>query len=127
MQSLNRIPPVSVIAALVLALSAPISFGQTAPGDAAEKIKARELEEAIETCDKGASVPLDFAAKAPPVQYSELALQRFDKARLKALQENCYRAWVGAPTERGCTFNGSGPPWLLAIPMPACSSWRRSC
>jgi TPR repeat protein len=100
MQRVNRLPEISVIASLFLALGASLSYGQAAPDEATKKKEARELAEAIAACDKGASVPLDFSAKVPPVQYSELYPPDFDRAKLKATQEKCQAAWIGAPAEK---------------------------
>ena len=47
-----------------------------------------------------AAVPLDFTAKAPPVQFSELYPLDFDNAKLRATQAKCQAAWVGSPAEK---------------------------
>lgn len=94
----NRRFKIALATTLCLALSASISSGQTASDD--KESKARELAIAIEGCDKGAAVPLDRSAKAPPVQYVELFPADFDKTKLKALQAKCQAAWIGAPEEK---------------------------
>ncbi|MDX8531438.1 hypothetical protein RFM41_03635 [Mesorhizobium sp. VK25A] len=68
-----------------------------AADDAAKKAA---LAEAISVCDKGASVPLDPEAKAPPVQYGELFPQDFDLSKLKTLADKCQAAMLGAPKEK---------------------------
>jgi len=67
------------------------------PDDAAKKAA---LAEAIGICDRGASVPLDPEAKAPPVQYGELFPQDFDLSKLKSLADKCQAAMLGAPKEK---------------------------
>ncbi|WP_292324622.1 hypothetical protein, partial [Mesorhizobium sp.] len=71
------------------------------PDDAAKKAA---LAEAISTCDRGASVPLDPEAKAPPVQYGALFPQDFDLGKLKALADKCQAAMLGAPQEKRLTL-----------------------
>ena len=99
MPRVNRLPGISIVASLLLALSASVAAGQAAQDDAANKKEARELAEAIEACDKGASAPLDFTAKAPPVQYVELVPYNLDLTGLKTLQGLCQAAWVGKPDQ----------------------------
>lgn len=100
--------------ALVLSCLALTPFAGTALGaqasseksdDAAKKAaddaaKKAALAEAINVCDKGASVPLDPEAKAPPVQYGELFPQDFDLSKLKTLADKCQVAMLGAPQEK---------------------------
>ncbi|TPN79529.1 sel1 repeat family protein [Mesorhizobium sp. CU2] len=95
--------------------------------DAAKKAaldaaKKAALAEAISICDKGAAVPLDPEAKAPPVQYGELFPQDFDLSKLKVLADKCQAAMLGAPQEKRLTLewlrvqvalNDKGLPWLL--------------
>ena len=89
------------------------------PDDAAKKAA---LAEAISVCDRGASVPLDPQAKAPPVQYGELFPQDFDLSKLKGLADKCQAAMLGAPLEKRLTLqwlrvqvalNQAGLPFLL--------------
>lgn len=87
---------------LAAAVSVLVSVSGVLAGTAAEDKTARdkaELLRAIEACDRGAAVPLDFSAKAPPVQYWELAPKDFNLASLKPLQGDCQAAWVGAPDQ----------------------------
>ncbi|UVC06684.1 sel1 repeat family protein [Rhizobium sp. TH2] len=101
MSHLVRFAALSLASAVSLSCLSPSAFAQTANDDAARKEReAREIAVAVEACDKGATAPLDFTAKAPPVQYIELFPADFDKAKLKALQEKCQQAWVGAPKEK---------------------------
>lgn len=101
MSHLVRIAALSLLSAVSLSCLSPSAFAQAANDDAARKEReAREVAIAVEACDKGATAPLDFTAKAPPVQYFELFPADFDKAKLKALQEKCQQAWVGAPKEK---------------------------
>ncbi|MDG4896292.1 hypothetical protein P9272_22225 [Mesorhizobium sp. WSM4976] len=77
--------------------------------DAAKKAaddtaKKAALAEAISVCDKGAAVPLDPEAKAPPVQYGELFPQDFDLRKLKTLADKCQAAMLGAPQEKRLTL-----------------------
>ncbi|RWD64843.1 hypothetical protein [Mesorhizobium sp.] len=72
-----------------------------AADDAAKKAA---LAEAISVCDRGASVPLDPEAKAPPVQYGALFPQDFDLSKLKALADKCQTAMLGAPQEKRLTL-----------------------
>ncbi|TPK97414.1 MULTISPECIES: sel1 repeat family protein [unclassified Mesorhizobium] len=67
------------------------------PDDAA---KNAALAEAISVCDRGASVPLDPEAKAPPIQYGKLFPQDFDLSKLKILADKCQAAMLGAPQEK---------------------------
>ncbi|TIR15989.1 MAG: sel1 repeat family protein [Mesorhizobium sp.] len=73
--------------------------------DAAKKAaddtaKKAALAEALGVCDRGASVPLDPEAKAPPVQYGALFPQDFDLTKLKVLADRCQAAMLGAPQEK---------------------------
>ncbi|TIV58710.1 MAG: sel1 repeat family protein, partial [Mesorhizobium sp.] len=72
-----------------------------AADDAAKKAA---LAEAISVCDRGASVPLDHEAKAPPVQYGALFPQDFDLTKLKTLADKCQAAMLGAPQEKRLTL-----------------------
>ncbi|RUX20991.1 sel1 repeat family protein [Mesorhizobium sp. M2A.F.Ca.ET.042.01.1.1] len=77
--------------------------------DAAKKsaddaAKKAALAEAISVCDRGASVPLDPEAKAPPVQYGALFPQDFDLTKLKTLADKCQAAMLGAPQEKRLTL-----------------------
>lgn len=72
-----------------------------AADDAAKKAA---LAEAIGVCDRGASVPLDPEAKAPPVQYGALFPQDFDLTKLKVLADRCQAAMLGAPQEKRLTL-----------------------
>ncbi|RWM13866.1 MAG: sel1 repeat family protein [Mesorhizobium sp.] len=77
--------------------------------DAAKKAaddtaKKAALAEAISVCDKGAAVPLDPEAKAPPVQYGELFPQDFDLRKLKTLADKCQAAMLGAQQEKRLTL-----------------------
>lgn len=100
MPLVNRLPRIPAVACLLMVLAASVSFAETATTDAARNREARELAEAIEACDKGASVPLDPTAKAPPRQFTDLYPEGFDMAEARALQARCQSAWVGAPKER---------------------------
>lgn len=89
---------------------------------AVDAAKKAALVEAIGVCDKGAAVPLDPGAKAPPVQYGELFPQDFDLSKLKVLADKCQVAMLGAPQEKRLTLewlrvqvalNGKGLTWLL--------------
>ncbi|TIW18332.1 MAG: hypothetical protein E5V65_13085, partial [Mesorhizobium sp.] len=71
------------------------------PDDAAKKAA---LAEAISVCDRGASVPLDPEAKAPPVQYFELFPQDMNLSKLKSLADKCQAAMLGAPLEKRLTL-----------------------
>ncbi|MEZ2329515.1 tetratricopeptide repeat protein [Mesorhizobium sp. RCC_202] len=90
-----------------------------AADDAAKKAA---LAEAINVCDRGAAVPLDPTAKAPPVPYGELFPQDFDLSKLKVLADKCQAAMLGAPQEKRLTLewlrlqvalNDKGLVWLL--------------
>ncbi|MBW8908714.1 MAG: sel1 repeat family protein, partial [Mesorhizobium sp.] len=90
-----------------------------AADDAAKKAT---LAEAISVCDRGAAVPLDPTAKAPPVPYGELFPQDFDLSKLKVLADKCQAAMLGAPQEKRLTLewlrlqvalNDKGLVWLL--------------
>jgi TPR repeat protein len=97
----NRLPTISTIASLLFALGASNALAQTALDDKASKERlAGEIAEAVTACDKGASVPLDFSAKAAPVQFTELYPEDFDMTKARVLQAQCQAAWVGAPKER---------------------------
>ncbi|MBZ9989357.1 hypothetical protein LB572_19845 [Mesorhizobium sp. BH1-1-5] len=103
--------PVHALALSCLALT-PLAGGAFAAqasseksDDAAKKAaddaaKKAALAEAISVCDRGASVPLDPGAKAPPVQYGELFPQDFDLSKLKVLADKCQAAMLGAPQEK---------------------------
>lgn len=69
-----------------------------------EAAKKAALAEAISVCDRGASVPLDPEAKAPPVQYGQLFPQDFDLSKLKVLADKCQAAMLGAPQEKRLTL-----------------------
>lgn len=121
MHPANRLSKISVAASLLLAFGTSLSFAQTAEDDAAKRKAVAELAEAVAACDRGASAPLDFTAKAPPVQFFQLYPRDFDKNHLKALQAQCQRAWVGAPKEKRLhlewlrvtiMLNESGTQWL---------------
>jgi TPR repeat protein len=90
-----------------------------AADDAAKKAA---LAEAISVCDRGASVPLDPTAKAPPVPYGDLFPQDLDFSKLKVLADKCQAAMLGAPQEKRLTLqwlrvqvvlNDKGLVWLL--------------
>jgi TPR repeat protein len=94
-----------------LALSAPILANAAQGGDgdtpgladqdqAQRQAKAKALALATEACDKGAAVPLDPNAKAPPVQYNELLPYDFGSRQLEVLRSACQIAWAGAPKSR---------------------------
>ncbi|MDB5551629.1 MAG: hypothetical protein JWL86_1613, partial [Rhizobium sp.] len=101
MSHLVRIAALSLLSAVSLWSISSSAFAQAANDDSARKEReARDIAIAVEACDKGATAPLDFTAKAPPVQYFELFPVDFDKAKLKALQEKCQQAWIGAPKEK---------------------------
>jgi TPR repeat protein len=121
MHPANRLSKISMVASIMLALGTSMSFGQSAENDAAKRKAAAELAEAVAACDKGASAPFDFTAKAPPVQLSRLYPSDFDMAKLKALQAHCQRAWAGAPKEKRLhlqwlrvtiMLNQAGTQWL---------------
>src|SRR5690242_831928 len=83
---------------------APLAGGafaaQTPPDKTDDAAKKAALAEAISVCDRGASVPLDPQAKAPPVQYGELFPQDLDLSKLKGLADKCQAAMLGAPQEK---------------------------
>jgi TPR repeat protein len=84
----------------ILLLSSLSLLPAVACAAAAETVRNDEapaLAAAISTCDKGASVPLDSTAKAPPVQYYELFPADLDMRKLEALQKACQQAWAGEP------------------------------
>ncbi|MDX8454492.1 hypothetical protein RFM98_17160 [Mesorhizobium sp. VK9D] len=117
--------PVHVLVLSCFALT-PLAGGAFAvqassdkPDDAAKKAA---LAEAISVCDRGASVPLDPGAEAPPVQYGELFPQDFDLSKLKVLADKCQAAMLGAPQEKRLTLqwlrvqvalNQPGLGWLI--------------
>ncbi|MDX8517300.1 tetratricopeptide repeat protein [Mesorhizobium dulcispinae] len=111
--------PVHVLVLSCLAL-APLTSGAFAaqassdkPDDAAKKAA---LAEAISVCDRGASVPLDPEAKAPPVQYGELFPQDMNLSKLKDVANKCQAAMLGAPQEKRLTLQ-----WLrveVALDQP---------
>jgi TPR repeat protein/peptidoglycan hydrolase-like protein with peptidoglycan-binding domain len=89
------------------ALAFTLALGAALPALAqtdAEKAKAAEaaakLAAAIEACDKGAAVPLDPGAEAPPVQYSELFGPTFDLDALKKIADACQLAQAGAKDQK---------------------------
>ncbi|BCM18543.1 tetratricopeptide repeat protein [Mesorhizobium sp. J8] len=107
--------PVHALVLSCLALTPPagVALGAQAPSeksdDAAKKAaddaaKKAALAEAISVCDRGASVPLDPEAKAPPIQYGELFPQDFDLSKLKTLADKCQAAMLGAPQEKRLTL-----------------------
>lgn len=121
MQRVARLSRISIAVSLAVLLGVSLCFGQAAADDAAKTKEAQDLAEAIAACDEGASAPLDFTAKAPPVQLFQLHPRDFDKNKLKALQARCQRAWVGAPKEKRLhlqwlrvtiVLNESGTQWL---------------
>jgi TPR repeat protein len=71
-----------------------------ATSDAEKTARAKEIAAATDACDKGAAVPLDPAAKAPPVQLMDLLPADFDMTKVKVLQGQCQQAWAGAPKEK---------------------------
>ncbi|WP_292330746.1 hypothetical protein [Mesorhizobium sp.] len=95
------------------------------PDDAAKKAA---LAEAISTCDRGASVPLDPEAKAPPVQYGALFPFDMNFSKLKDLADKCQAAMLGAPQEKRLTLSGCGPRsrstsrgWSFSCRRSSCS------
>ncbi|TIO47474.1 MAG: sel1 repeat family protein [Mesorhizobium sp.] len=110
----------SCLAVLSCFALAPLAGGAFAaqvssdkPDDAAKKAV---LAEAISICDRGASVPLDPEAKAPPVQYGELFPQDMNLSKLKGLADKCQAAMLGAPQEKRLTLQ-----WLrveVALDQP---------
>lgn len=117
-----------VLSCLALTPLAGAAFGAQASSeksdDAAKKAaddaaKKAALAEAISACDRGAAVPLDPEAKAPPVQYGELFPQDFDLSKLKILADKCQAAMLGAPQEKRLTLE-----WLrvqVALNQPGLS------
>ena len=90
-----------VLSCLFLTPFAGGAFAAQAPSDKPDDAaKNAALAEAISICDRGASVPLDPEAKAPPVQYGELFPQDFDFSKLKSLADKCQAAMLGAPKEK---------------------------
>ncbi|MBN9549008.1 MAG: sel1 repeat family protein, partial [Alphaproteobacteria bacterium] len=77
---------------------------QASPDKPEDAAKKAALAEAISVCDRGASVPLDPEAKAPPIQYGELFPQDFDLGKLKSLADKCQAAMLGAPQEKRLTL-----------------------
>ncbi|RWG76878.1 tetratricopeptide repeat protein [Mesorhizobium sp.] len=110
----------SCLAVLACLATAPLAGGAFAaqassdkPDDAAKKAA---LAEAINTCDRGASVPLDPEAKAPPVQYGALFPFDMNLSKLKDLADKCQAAMLGAPQEKRLTLQ-----WLrveVALDQP---------
>ncbi|UCI24988.1 tetratricopeptide repeat protein [Mesorhizobium sp. B2-8-5] len=99
--------PVHTLVLSCLALT-PFAGGAFAAQTSSEKpddtANKAALAEAISGCDRGASVPLDPGAKAPPVQYGELFPQDFDLSKLKTLADKCQAAMLGAPQEKRLTL-----------------------
>ncbi|TPI69129.1 sel1 repeat family protein [Mesorhizobium sp. B3-1-3] len=99
--------PVHALVLSCLALT-PFAGGAFAAQTSSEKpddtAKRAALAEAISACDRGASVPLDPGAKAPPVQYGEIFPQDFDLSKLKILADKCQAAMLGAPQEKRLTL-----------------------
>jgi len=95
--------PLHILFLSCLALAPPAGAALAAqasadkPDDAAKKAA---LAEAISVCDRGASVPLDPQAKAPPVQYLELFPGDLNLDKLKGLADKCQAAMLGAPQEK---------------------------
>ncbi|MDX8505336.1 tetratricopeptide repeat protein [Mesorhizobium captivum] len=111
--------PVHVLVLSCLAL-APLAGGAFAAQASSDKsddaAKKAALAEAISTCDRGASVPLDPEAKAPPVQYGELFPLDMNLSKLKDLADKCQAAMLGAPREKRLTLQ-----WLrveVALDQP---------
>jgi len=95
--------PVHVVLLSCLALTplAGAAFAaQTPPDKSDDAAKKAALAEAISVCDRGASVPLDPQAKAPPVQYLELFPEDLNLDKLKSLADKCQAAMLGAPQEK---------------------------
>ncbi|MCB1446250.1 MAG: sel1 repeat family protein [Rhizobiaceae bacterium] len=82
-----------ITAMLLAVLAGSSALARTTPDEA----RAREIDEAVAACDKGASAPLDASAKAPPVQFAELFPPDLDLSPLRKLQGLCQTAWVGMP------------------------------
>ncbi|KUM27052.1 hypothetical protein AU467_17725 [Mesorhizobium loti] len=123
---LSCLAALSCFAVLFLPVLAPLAGGafaaQASPDKPDDAAKKAALDEAISTCDRGASVPLDPEAKAPPVQYGALFPQDFDLSKLKALADKCQAAMLGAPQEKRLTLqwlrvevalNQPGLTWLI--------------
>ncbi|TIQ34456.1 MAG: sel1 repeat family protein [Mesorhizobium sp.] len=111
--------PVHVLVLSCLAL-APLTGGALAAQASSDKsddaAKKAALAEAINTCDRGASVPLDPEAKAPPVQYGALFPFDMNLSKLKDLADKCQAAMLGAPQEKRLTLQ-----WLrveVALDQP---------
>jgi TPR repeat protein len=84
----------------ILLLSGLTCLAASAAAKSGTEAEAKALADAIEACDKGAAVPLDPTAEAPPVQFQELYPADFNVATLKTLQRACQAAWVGAPKQK---------------------------
>jgi TPR repeat protein len=82
-----------------LALAPAAAMAATPETDAEKAAAAKALTAATEACDKGAAAPLDPAAKAAPVQFSEMIPFDLKMSKVEALQSACQRAWAGAPKE----------------------------
>ena len=83
--------------AFLVLFSAGMAVPALAETDAEQ---AARLKAAIETCDKGAAIPLDPTAKQPPVTYLELYLAKSKRDALKDTVEACDIAWRGAPEQK---------------------------
>lgn len=92
------------LAGAALGAQASSEKSDDAAKKAADDAKKAALAEAISVCDRGASVPLDPEAKAPPVQYGALFPQDFDLTKLKTLAGKCQAAMLGAPQEKRLTL-----------------------
>lgn len=99
MHQVKRSHRISIVAMFFAILTGSTALAQSTDNDAAAKKRAQELGQAVEACDKGAAAPLDYSAKAPPVQYYELVPYDFNMAPLKVLQGACQTAWVGIPDQ----------------------------
>ncbi|RWB59641.1 hypothetical protein [Mesorhizobium sp.] len=108
---------VLVLSCLVLAPLVGGAFAAQASSDKSDDAaKKAALAEAITTCDRGASVPLDPEAKAPPIQYGELFPFDMNFGKLKGLADKCQAAMLGAPQEKRLTLQ-----WLrveVALDQP---------
>ncbi|TIV91336.1 MAG: hypothetical protein E5V77_22405, partial [Mesorhizobium sp.] len=94
-----------VLSCLALTPIAGAALGAQASSEKSDDAaKKAALAEAISVCDRGASVPLDPEAKAPPVQYGALFPQDFDLTKLKTLADKCQAAMLGAPQEKRLTL-----------------------
>ena len=90
-----------LLAAVSGAWSANSGSANSDPDEAAKKAA---LAEAIAACDRGAAIPLDPDAKAPPVQFGELLLFDVNKERRRELSRQCQQAALGAPQEKRLTL-----------------------